>query len=79
MLCTKQNREHKLSGENRVHFAEGFIQVPVADSKELYGIKFKNVVQGEEFYMKMVNALGKGRGFIDGEGSNWGAEIEIWL
>ena len=56
---TKQTREHKLSSENRVHFSEGFIQVPVADSKELYGIKFKDVVQGEEFYMRMVQALGK--------------------
>ena len=56
---TKQIREHKLSSENRVHFSEGFIQVPVADSKELYGIKFKDIVQGEEFYMRMVQALGK--------------------
>ena len=52
-------REHKLSGENRVHFSEGFIQVPLADSKELYGIKFKDVIQGEEFYMRMVQSLGK--------------------
>lgn len=57
--CIKQTREHKLSSENRVHFSEGFIQVPVADSKELYGIKFKDVIQGEEFYMRMVQALGK--------------------
>ena len=42
-----------------MHFSEGFIQVPVADSKELYGIKFKDVIQGEEFYMRMVKALGK--------------------
>lgn len=33
--------------------------MPVADSKELYGIKFKNKVEGEEFYMKMVQALGE--------------------
>ena len=33
--------------------------MPVADSKELYGIKFKDVIQGEEFYMRMVQALGK--------------------
>ena len=54
-----QVREHKISSENRVHFSEGFIQVPVADSKELYGIKFKDVVLGEEFYMRLVRALGK--------------------
>lgn len=42
-----------------MHFSEGFIQVPVANSKELYGIKFKDVIQGEEFYMRMVKALGK--------------------
>ena len=54
-----QTLELKLSKENRIHFAEGFIQVPVAGSKELYGIKFENVVQGEEFYSRMIHALGK--------------------
>jgi hypothetical protein len=56
-----QKRELKLSQENRIHFARGFIQVPVADSKELYGIKFKeaNLVEGEEFYTKLIKAIGE--------------------
>ena len=56
-----QKRELKLSKENRIHFARGFIQVPVADSKELYGIKFKetNLVEGEEFYTKLIKAIGE--------------------
>jgi pilus assembly protein TadC len=58
-----QKRELKLSKENRVHFCQGlgFIQVPVADSEELYGIKFKeaNLVEGEEFYTKLIKAIGE--------------------
>ena len=56
-----QKRELKLSKENRIHFSGGFIQVPVADSKELYGIKFKeaNHVEGEEFYTKLIKAVGE--------------------
>ena len=55
-----QKRELKLSKENRIHFARGFIQLPISDSKELYGIKFKetNLVEGEEFYTKLIKAIG---------------------
>ena len=33
----------------------------MADSKELYGIKFKetNLVEGEEFYTKLIKAIGE--------------------
>ena len=38
---------------------DGFIQLPIAHSKELYGIKFNNSVEGDEFYTKMVKAIGE--------------------
>ena len=31
----------------------------MADSKELYGIKFKDSVEGEVFYTKLIKAVGE--------------------
>ena len=54
--------EHKLSKEDiEAHFykSAGFIQVLFTEpTKELYGIKFRDDVEGEEFYVKMMKELG---------------------
>ena len=42
--------------------ADGFIQIPLLDVKELYGIKFNVPADGETFYAKIVTHMGKLRG-----------------
>lgn len=50
--------EYDISRENKLHYsAEGFIQIPLVDAKELFGIKFRVPAEGEEFYAKIVDSM----------------------
>jgi len=52
--------EKPLAKDNDVHNSgDGFLQVPLTDRRELYGIKFKNPDDGESFYAKIVNEMGE--------------------
>ena len=53
--------EYKLSKEAvKIHFCKGagFIQV-LLTAKVLYGIKFSNDVEGDKFYTKLIETIGK--------------------
>ena len=54
-----QRTDFPLSRESKLHFSpEGFLQIPLGDVKELYAIKFKDKVDGETFYGKVVGQMG---------------------
>ncbi len=60
ILSSLQRIEHHLPQDTKLHLSKenGFVQVPIADTKELYGIKFTNSMDGETFYGKVVKELG---------------------
>ena len=59
-LSVLQRFEKALARDNDVHNSGGgFLQVPLTNLKELYGIKFKHPHESEAFYRKILNELGK--------------------
>ena len=55
-----QKFERALARDNDVHNSgDGFLQVPLTNLKELYGIKFKHSHESEAFYRKILNEMGK--------------------
>ena len=59
-LSVLQKFERALARNNDVHNSGGgFLQVPLTDLKELYGIKFKHPDESEAFYRKILNQMGK--------------------
>ena len=55
-----QRFEKALARDNDVHNSGGgFLQVPLTNLKELYGIKFKHPHESEAFYRKILNEMGK--------------------
>ncbi len=57
-----QRIDYALSRESRLHSSpdgSGFLQIPLADAKELYAIKFRDTVDGDAFYAKIVNEMGE--------------------
>ena len=54
-----QKKEYHLSQESKMHFSNGFVQVPIRETKELFGIKFSNPLDGETFYGRVTEAMGQ--------------------
>ena len=52
------NFEKEILQENKLHFSNGFVQVPIGETKELYGIKFEKQQDGEIFYGKVIREMG---------------------
>ncbi len=58
----KQRTDYALSRESRLHSSpdgSGFLQIPLADAKELYAIKFRDAGDGDHFYARIVNEMSK--------------------
>lgn len=53
--------EHRLAKESKVHLSrqKGFVQVPIAETKELYGIKFNETSDAEIFYGNVITGMGR--------------------
>jgi len=60
ILCPPlQTMRLPLSQEQKLHLSNGFVQIPLADNRELYGIKFNDNEAAEEFYGKVRDHMGE--------------------
>lgn len=50
-----------MAKESKVHLSrqKGFVQVPIAETKELYGIKFNEASDAEIFYGNVITGMGR--------------------
>lgn len=50
-----------MAKESKVHLSrqKGFVQVPIAETKELYGIKFNETSDAEIFYGNVITGMGR--------------------
>jgi hypothetical protein len=56
-----QKKEFPLSRDAKLHLSTGFVQVPVVESRELYGIKFSGSDNddAQNFYRKVIIKMGE--------------------